>query len=537
MNYTYQNLYENLSKIAEQNPNAIAIFDADKKISYATLKSSVDKVGAYLQSVGVKFGDKVAILVTNSQEFIVSYYAVVALGAVAVPMNTFLKFDEISYILKDCNTKLLIASNQLFKELKNLNETGIRNFIWVGGVPSRFIASSPLQREIDDEGESLYLGSGVDDDICHVNFDELLGFPHRLSGARSATLDDLCHIIYTSGTTGKPKGAMITYKNIYSNVIGVTERFKANAKDRFIVFLPMFHSFTLTTMVILPMHVGASIILIKSVFPFSNVLKQALLKRATIFLGVPAIYTAIGKAKIPWYFKWFNNIRLFICGAAPLAQQTIDDFKIKFPRARLIEGYGLSECSPVVASNLLDKQKLLSVGLPLDGYEVKIVSDEMMELPLGEVGEIIVKGDCVMRGYHNMANDETIVNGWLKTGDLGKLDDEGFIYIVDRKKDLIISKGINIYPREIEEVIYQLNAVEAAAVIGIADEHADEEVVAFIQVKEGENLDEKEIRSYLKKHLANFKIPKNIYFSEALPRNATGKVLKRILKEQIKDKI
>lgn len=535
MHYKYQNLYENLSQTTKANPNAIAIFDGNQKISYASLKSSVDRVGAYLQSIGIRLGDKVGLLVTNSQEFIISYYAITALGAVAVPMNTFLKSDEIVYILKNCEAKLLIASASLFKELKDANEMGIKDFIWVGGVPSKFVKSSPLESE-EETAESLYL-SQDNDDIKHVDFDELLSFPNVLEGQKQPLIDDLCHIIYTSGTTGKPKGAMITYKNIFSNVVGVSDRFKAVPKDRFIVFLPMFHSFTLTTMVVLPMHVGASIILIKSVFPFSNVLKQALLKRATIFLGVPAIYTAIGKAKIPWYFKWFNNIRLFVCGAAPLAQQTIDDFSLKFSRAKLIEGYGLSECSPVVASNLYDKQKLLSVGIPLNGYEVKIVNDEMIELGVGEVGEIIVKGDCVMKGYYGMDNSDTIINGWLKTGDLAKLDEEGFIYIVDRKKDLIISKGINIYPREIEEVIYQLEAVEAAAVIGISDEHADEEVVAFIQIKDGMNLDEKEVRSYLRKHLANFKIPKNIYFPEELPRNATGKVLKRVLKEQVKDKI
>ncbi|MGH1600781.1 fatty acid--CoA ligase [Campylobacter majalis] len=537
MGYKYQNLYENLTQIAKDKPNAVAIYDDKIKLCYDELKTKVDRVAGYLESIGIRYGDKVAVLVTNSQEFIISYYAITALGAVAVPINTFLKFDEISYIVKDCEAKVLILSSSYAKELKKANQLGIHHFIWVSDVPNGFVKSAPLDKTYEEEAESLYLGGEFSDDIKHVSFAELLEFPNAISHECKANLDDLCHIIYTSGTTGKPKGAMITYKNIYSNIVGVSNRFKASSKDRFVVFLPMFHSFTLTTMVVLPMHVGASVILVKSVFPFSNVLKQTLLKRATIFLGVPAIYTAIGKAKIPWYFKWFNKVRLFVCGAAPLAQQTIDDFTQKFPRAKLIEGYGLSECSPVVASNLLEKQKLLSVGKPLDGYEIKIVNDEMMQLGIGEVGEIIVKGDCVMRGYYGLDNSDTIINGWLKTGDLGRVDEDGFIYIVDRKKDLIISKGINIYPREIEEVIYQREEVEACAVIGISDEHADEEVVAFVQLKEGMDIEEKELRAYLKKYLANFKIPKNIYFSEELPRNATGKVLKRVLKEQIKDKI
>ena len=332
---------------------------------------------------------------------------------------------------------------------------------------------------------------------------------------------------------------MISYRNLISNVQGAHEVFHVRMKDRFAVFLPMFHSFTLTAMVLLPIFAACSLILVKSIFPFSNVLKQVLLKRATVFLGVPAIYTAIGKAKIPWYFRWFNCIRIFISGGAPLAEQTITDFRVKFPRAVLIEGYGLSECSPIVSANTMQKQKISSVGLPLPGYEVKCINDEMMELPAGEVGELIVKGDCVMQGYLNMpdATDETIVNGWLRTGDLVKIDEEGYIFIVDRKKDLIISKGINIYPREIEEVLFKLPQVEAAAVIGVRDEHADEEVTAFIQFKENMSLDEKDIRAHLKKHLANFKIPKTIYFKDELPKNATGKVLKRVLKDQIRGEI
>jgi len=202
----------------------------------------------------------------------------------------------------------------------------------------------------------------------------------------------------------------------------------------------------------------------------------------------------------------------------------------------MTEGYGLSECSPAVAVNRLNKQKPLSVGLPLDGYEIKIVNEEMVELPIGEVGEIIIKGDCVMQGYLNRpdATYETIVNGWLLSGDLGKVDEDGFLYIVDRKKDLIISKGINVYPREIEEVLALHEGVDTAAVIGVKNTQTnDEEVMAFVQPKEDVELNEIEIKKYLKTRLANFKVPKHVYFVEELPKNATGKVLKRVLKEQV----
>jgi long-chain acyl-CoA synthetase len=261
------------------------------------------------------------------------------------------------------------------------------------------------------------------------------------------------------------------------------------------------------------------------------------LKRVTVFLGVPTVYNALLKAKIPWYFMWFNQVRLFISGSAPLSEKSLIDFSKKFKRGKLLEGYGLSECSPAVAVNRVEKQKPLSVGKALPSYEIKIIDDEMVELPIGEVGEIIVKGDCAMRGYLNKpdATAETLINGWVRTGDLGKLDDEGFLFIVDRKKDLIISKGINIYPREIEEILYQLEEIDTTAVIGIKNDEGDEDVIAFIQYKDdiAKTMNELEIKQYLRKHLANFKIPKHIYFSKELPKNATGKVLKRVLKEQV----
>jgi long-chain acyl-CoA synthetase len=300
----------------------------------------------------------------------------------------------------------------------------------------------------------------------------------------------------------------------------------------------MFHSFTLSIMVILPMFTCSSIVIVRSVFPFANVLKQTLLKQVTIFLGVPTLYNALLKAKIPWYFMWFNKVRIFISGSAPLSEQALNEFNAKFKNAKLLEGYGLSECSPAVSVNRLDWQKPLSVGLPLPGYEVKIVNNETVEVRTGEIGEIMIKGDCVMQGYlnHPDATDETIINGWLLSGDLGKKDEDGFIYIVDRKKDLIISKGINIYPREIEEVLYKYEGVDAAAVVGLLDEATrDEDVLAFIQPKEGVTLIEMEIRKYLKNHLANFKLPKHIYVVEELPKNATGKVLKRVLKEKVQE--
>jgi len=511
LSYPYQNFYEVIEANAKNDPKKTAIFIDERKVTYLKLKQNIDTFARFLEFSGIRSGDRVAMIIGNSEEFVVSLFAITKIGAIAVPLNTFLKKEEFEYILNDCGARMLISSASFANETKDLlDTTKIEKIVW-----------TDKYAHLDERNYSF------------TEIDANLESHERV--AKQPHLDDLACIVYTSGTTGKPKGAMLSYRNFFSNAIAGAESFQVTCKDRFIVFLPMFHSFTLSIMVLLPMFTCSSIVIVRSVFPFANVLKQTLLKQVTIFLGVPTLYNALLKAKIPWYFMWFNKVRIFISGSAPLSEQSLNEFNAKFTKATLLEGYGLSECSPAVSVNRLDRQKALSVGLPLPSYEVKIVNEEMMEVKVGEVGEIMVKGDCVMQGYlnHADATDETIMNGWLLTGDLGKKDEDGFIYIVDRKKDLIISKGINIYPREIEEVIYKYEGVDAVAVIGLRDETKDEDVLAFIQPKEGVDLQEMELRHYLKKHLANFKLPKHIYFVEELPKNATGKVLKRVLKEKV----
>ncbi len=512
MNYPYQNFYEALEQNAKLRPRKSVIFVDDEQTSNRKLKTKVDTFARFLEDCGVENGDRVAMIVENSEEFVISVFAITKIGAIVVPINTFLKHEEFDFILNDCEAKLLISSSKFSKETYSLLETSkVEKIIWV------------------DEYENL--------DENNISFDQIIENqrPHVQLSQRPE-IDNTACIIYTSGTTGKPKGAMLSYKNIFSNIIGGGATYKVNERDRFIVYLPMFHAFTFTVVVLLPLVLGGSIVVVKSVFPFSNVLKQVLLKRVTVFLGVPTVYNALNKAKIPWYFLWFNKVRVFISGGSALNEKVINDFNKKFKRAVISEGYGLSECSPAVAVNPLHHQKPLSVGLPMPEYEVKIVNDEMIEVPIGETGELIVKGDGVMKGYYGRidATDETIVNGWLKTGDFAKLDEDGYIYIVDRKKDLIISKGINIYPREIEEAILKYEGIDSAAVVGKKDNTSDEDVIAFVELKEEvEMIDEKDLKKYLKQHLANFKIPKHIYVVEELPKNATGKVLKRIIKEQL----
>ena len=499
-----------LQSVAQETPSKTVIFIEDSRFTYREFLVSVDQMARALELIGIGKSDKVALICPNGIEFVQSVFAISKLGAIIIPINTMLKNEEYRYILSDCGAKGLITSSKFTKEVGDLCET------------------------IDSLSHTIWIDKAPKEDSCHLVLDEILSDHLHTHSQSPAKLDDTAVIFYTSGTTGHPKGAMISNRNLFSNLIGAKERFDLRTSDRFVVYLPMFHSFTFSIMVMLPFFTRSSFVIIPSILPFSNIIKQTLLKRVTVFMGVPDIYNALIRAKLPWYFLWFNSIRYFISGGSALNEDTLNRFRSTFKRATMLEGYGLSECSPAVAINPLEKQKTLSVGLPLYGYEVKIVNDEMVELPIGEAGELIVRGDCVMQGYLNNpgATAETIQNGWLRTGDIAKVDEEGYIYIVDRIKDLIISKGINIYPRQIEEQMMLLPQIKLAAVIGVNDPHSGEVPIAFVELEEGyEDTNPSVIKGQLKEHLAAFKIPKTITVVESLPKTATGKVLKRVLKQ------
>jgi len=512
MAYPFNNFYELITFQAKKRKKKVALFVDDEKITYGEILENADRLAGFLVDKGVKEGDKVALFLRNSPEFIYTIFAVSKLGAILVPVNTFLKEDELTYILEDSGSSVLLASSIHEKVVNSSKASTLCKFIvWEGGKSA--------------EGEK------------HVDFEEVLRSEKSVDN-RAGKLEDTAVLIYTSGTTGKPKGAMLSNKNVLSNTESGRRTINVKAKDRAIVFLPMFHSFTFSIGVMLPLYVGGSIVIIKSLKPFSNIFKQTLTKRVTLFFGIPDVYNALAKAKLPWYFMWFNSLRAFISGAAALQPKTLDAMAKKFKRATLLEGYGLSEASPAVCMNTFKKQKAGSVGTALYGYEMKIVDDDMNEVDFGMIGDIIVKGDNVMQGYlgRPTATEETIINNWLLTGDMGYMDDEGFLFIVDRKKDLIISKGINIYPREIEEVIDVFEGVGVSAVIGIVDEKSGEAPVVYIELEEAvETLDEAGLKKHMRAQLANYKIPKQIHIISELPKNATGKVLKRVLKENLRD--
>ncbi|HHD79200.1 MAG TPA: long-chain fatty acid--CoA ligase, partial [Epsilonproteobacteria bacterium] len=347
MAYKFNNFYELITFQAKKRKNKVALLVDDTKITYKEVLEAADKLAAFLASKGVQEGDKVALFLRNSPEFIYSIFAIAKLGAIVVPVNTFLKEEELNYILQDSGSSVLIASS-IHNKVINLSQ------------------ASSLCRFIVWEGDEKVEGEN------HLAFKDALSSTSQVEQT-PRTLDDTAVIIYTSGTTGKPKGAMLSNKNVISNAHSGQKTINVKAKDRAIIFLPMFHTFTFSIGVMLPLYVGASMVIIKSIQPFSNIFKQTLTKKVTIFFGIPDVYNALAKAKLPWYFMWFNRIRAFISGAAALQPKTLDAMSKKFKRATLLEGYGLSEASPAVCMNTFKKQKAGSVGTALDGYEMKIV--------------------------------------------------------------------------------------------------------------------------------------------------------------------
>lgn len=465
----------------------IAIIYKDTEISYKDLRGKVKGFRNYLYEKGVKKGDRVGLFYKNSAEFVYSYIAIASLGAVVVPFNIMLTPRELEYMANDSDMKLVIT----------------------------------MQKLDIDKVEQIVLPE-VYDIICN-------DYQEKNAPEIEINEEDECVIIYTSGTTGNPKGAVLTHNNLSENCKSICEVITLTEDDRSLAVLPMFHSFAWTTMVLVELYIGATVSIMEMFVP-GDALRNIAENKLTFICGVPAMYNfylAAGTKEI------FSTVKYFVCGGAPLPVEVLNKFESKFG-IRIMEGYGLSEASPVVCFNPVGKGKPGSVGLPIYGVEVKIVNDNGEELPVGEIGEIVVRGKNVMKGYLNMpeVTAKTIVNGWLHTGDLGLKDNDGYVYIVDRLKDMIIVSGLNVYSKEIEEEIYKHPDVVEAAVIGIPDEKRGEVVCAFVVLQEGKELNRKEFLSFLKESLASYKIPRHIYQIDVLPKNSTGKIAKNELRKK-----
>ena len=411
-----------------------------------------------------------------------------------VPINNFLKPDEVGYILEDAGIEILITDSELGAHFPTLS------------------ATRPTLRMLNIE-EAVAQSPSY---IFHP--------------PSSRSESDLAVIIYTSGTTGRPKGAMLSHGNLLHNVASCRIVLDTIEADRYVVLLPMFHSYMLTVGILLPLLNGASIILIKSLNQPQQMLREMYQRQATCLPAIPPFYRTLAHANLPAKLPF----RICVSGAAPLPVQVLKDFEAKH-QIPIIEGYGLSEASPVVTKNPFHGiRKPGSIGLPIPNVEVSIQGEDGKVLGANETGELCVRGGNVMLGYWNKPDEtaKAMRGDWLLTGDIGHRDADGYYYITDRKKDMLLVNGINVYPREVEEIIYQFPGVKEAAVIGIPDARKGEQPLAFVAAADGVTIDEKALIQFLRQKLADYKVPRRIVIVPVLPRNATGKILKTALRQQ-----
>ena len=547
--YPHKTISDFLSDTAERFPQKTAIIFFGKKINYKELHSLTIKFTNALVNMGVKKGDRVAIMLPNCPHEVIAYYSVLKIGAIVVQFNPLYTERETEYQLNDSGSETIIALDTLYPNFKNIiNKTRIKNIILCSVSDFLPFPKNFLYRLKEKKEMLKQVQHDRKKDTSSVTFLKLIkksssnppSPPFGKGGLRGISPDDIALLQYTGGTTGIPKGAILTHRNLVANTIQCRHWFsKAEVgKETFLSVLPFFHIFGMTSSLNLPVHLASSMILLPRFKPL-DVLKAIERYRASIFIGVPAMFSAInGELR---HEKKYNlsSMKFCVSGAAPLPH----DMAVRFETltdVKVIEGYGLTEASPVTHCNpIYGERKFGSIGLPLPDTECSIVDlITGAELQTGEIGEIAIKGPQIMKGYWNNEKETDMVlkNGWLFTGDIGRMDEDGFFYIVDRKKEMIISGGYNIYPREIEELLNKHPKVKESAVIGIPYKSIGDIPKAFIVLKDGESADEDKIINYCKANLTKYKVPKKVEFRKELPKSLIGKVLKKVLKEEERSK-
>jgi long-chain acyl-CoA synthetase len=489
-----RNLATFLTDTASRHGDRTAIKLDDLTVTYDQLDDASARVAALLKSKGVEPGDRVGIMLPNVPYFPVVYYGVLRAGAVVVPMNVLLKGREVAFYLQDPDAKLVFAWHD-FADAANTGaeEAGTEVILVKPGEFEQLVAQHDPDTDVADRGD-----------------------------------DDTAVILYTSGTTGKPKGAELTHANLAENAKVVVQTLgKITEEDVLLGALPLFHSFGQTCGMNASIYAGASMTMIPRFDP-AKALEIIQRDQVTVFEGVPTMYTAMLHVDNRDDYDT-SCLRLCISGGSAMPVEVLRGFEEAFD-CKILEGYGLSETSPVASFNHPDRErKPGSIGTPIKGVEMKVVDDDGNDVEQGEVGEIVIRGHNVMKGYwkRDDATAEAIKDGWFYSGDMGRIDEDGYFSIVDRKKELIIRGGYNVYPREIEEVLYEHPAVEACAVVGVPDDKMGEEVGAAVVLKKGQEATEDELRDYLKGEVAGYKYPRRIWFVDQLPMGPTGKILKR----------
>lgn len=508
------NLAAALQRNASCKPNQIALVCGDVELTYAQFDAIAGKIANALIQNGVEVGDRVALSCPNLPFFPLVYFAIQKAGAVAVPLNVLLKAREIKYHLEDSKAKFYFCFE---------------------GTPELPMAKEGQSafNEVDDCQQMIVMTQDQTQQ-SHCGLPTLSAF---IEGIEPLTdyvprdADDTCVILYTSGTTGLPKGAELTQNNIVMNAMVAQNIMGSREREVHLVTLPLFHTFGQTVHLNAAVLSGSTLVLVPRFEP-NLVLNLIEKHKVTIFAGVPTMYIGLIHAKQETNV---SSLRLAISGGSSLPKEVISRFESRF-NVPILEGYGLSETSPIACFNHLDCERIPgSVGQPIQGVEVKVVDLEGNFLPVGEEGEVVVRGHNVMKGYLDRpeATEAVMKNGWFHTGDIGRFDEAGNMFIVDRVKDMIIRGGFNVYPREIEEVFMTHPAVAMVAVLGIPNEEYGEEIKAYVVLKEGQYLEADELQAWGKAQFASFKYPRFVEIREQLPMSATGKILKRELKAEL----
>jgi long-chain acyl-CoA synthetase len=483
---------------------------ADLTFTYAQVDEISGRVATSLRGLGLERGDKVAVQLPNLPQFLFTYFAVLKAGLVMVPLNPLLRAPEVAYHLRDSDARVLVTFEMFAAE-------AVEGAAQVEGVAT-YVVNMP-GNEQRPEGTRHY--------------DELY-FADDTGEIEPANADDTAVIIYTSGTTGKPKGAELTHFQLFMNCTVAGDLFGFRDDDVGVAVLPLFHVFGLSSVLNVCVRFDGTLVLIPRFEP-GAVIDAIERHRCTIFSGVPTMYFGLLQADISG--RDLSALRVGVSGGAAIPGEVIRAFEEKFPGVVILEGYGLSETASTTTFNVsAGQRKVLSIGKPIWGVEVRVIGEDGKPLPPGpgNVGEIVIRGHNVMKSYYKNpdATAEAFRGGWFHTGDLAYVDDDGYLFVVDRKKDLVIRGGYNVYPREVEEVLFAHAAVAEAAVIGRPDEKLGEEILAFVVTKPGATITPEELIAYCKERLAAYKYPRDVRIADELPKGPTGKILKQELRAQ-----
>ncbi|MFE6170108.1 AMP-binding protein [Viridibacillus arvi] len=534
-------LQEYLTRASNKTPSKVAIHFMGKDITYKELYESSLKFANYLVSIGIEKGDRVAIMLPNCPQGVIGYFGVLYAGGIVVQTNPLYTEREIEYQMKDSGAKVILSLDILYPRIaKVMKDTHLEHVIITAikdylPFPKNLVYPFIQKKQYGFKVTVEHSGSNhLFTEIMRVSTTEPIALNFNIE-------EDIALLQYTGGTTGYPKGVMLTHKNLIANVqmcsVWMSECIPG--EEVIMGVLPFFHVYGMTTVLLLSVMRGDKMVLLPK-FDVETTLKTIQKQKTTLFPGAPTLY--IGLLNHPDIAKYnLSSIKACMSGSAPLPIEVQEKFE-KITGGKLVEGYGLTETSPVTHCNFIWHNERVkgSVGVPWPNTDAAILQVDSTEpLPIGEIGEIAVKGPQVMKGYWNRPEDTEMAmrDGWFLTGDLGYMDDKGYFYVVDRKKDIIIAGGFNIYPREIEEVLYEHEAVQECVALGVPDPYRGETVKAFIVLKEGMKVTEEEFNKYCRENLAAFKVPRIYEFRSELPKTAVGKILRRTLQDEDKERI